>query len=199
MTTSLPSAAKAADFPVLRTLAEILGAVAPLEVEEAGDTDNATVFACPTCDGQGSLAADEVLTMHASPHDFPIGAIGIQCFGIGDGHGNLERALRDAPKEIAALLAKLAEVEVEATTNRLALALWMNGSTANQPLIDDIERWRQEIAARVYQDEAVKSALTRADSAEALLRECDDELRLQDIRPALRERISAHLANRGTP
>lgn len=105
------SAITAADFPALRALAEILGATAPLEVKEAGDEESVTVYRCPICDGEGSVAADEVLTMNASPHDFPIGDVGIQCFGIGDGHGNLERALRNAPKEITEALARLAEVE----------------------------------------------------------------------------------------
>ena len=107
--TELPS--RPEEYPALVMLARILGAVAPLEVEEAGDENNVTIFTCPTCGGDGSLTSDEVLEFRGSPCEFPIGAVGFQCYGVGEGHVELEKAFRDAPKEIAALRAQHSAAE----------------------------------------------------------------------------------------
>lgn len=84
--------------------------------------------------------------------------------------GQLESALSqrdDALAKLAQVTGERNEARVESTTNRLALALWMNGDTPNQPLIDDIERWRQELTDGTWAKE-MAAQLTVVDEGEKL-------------------------------
>lgn len=98
-------------YPCLSTIAAILGAVAPLTPNGLDDGH----YTCPLCDGEGSIDGEVVTDHRGTTRDFPIGLVGVQCYGIGEGHVGLETALNGAPAEIARLFADLAAMK-ELTT-----------------------------------------------------------------------------------
>lgn len=79
------------------------------------------------------------------------------------GHVPYLDRMRELAAERNALTAALADVEREVRGMRLTLRLYENGTSPNQPLVDDIERWRveseQRIAAAESQATAAREAL----------------------------------------
>jgi hypothetical protein len=91
-------------YPALATLEAVLGAVAPLVHD--GDVRE-QMYECPLC-GDGYIHSDQVASYNGTPAEFPIGVVGVQCYGVGEGHIALEKAFRDAPAEIRTLRKDLA-------------------------------------------------------------------------------------------
>jgi hypothetical protein len=87
-------------YPCLAAIAKIMGAVAPLSVEP----DAGGHYGCPLCDGEGTIDDELVATYGGKPAEFPIGAVGVQVYGIGEGHVGLGTALNGMPAEYAALM-----------------------------------------------------------------------------------------------
>jgi hypothetical protein len=106
-------------YPCLAAIAKIMGAVAPLSVE----SDAGGHYGCPLCDGEGTIDDELVATYGGKPAEFPIGVVGVQVYGIGEGHLDLGTALNGMPAEYAALMtAHAAEIARLVGENAVNLA-----------------------------------------------------------------------------
>lgn len=109
-------------YPALATLEAVLGAVTPLV--HNGD-EREQMYECPLC-GDGYIHSDQVASYNGTPAEFPVGVVGVQCYGVGEGHIALEKAFRDAPAEIRALRKDLASALESLRGMREALIFALN-------------------------------------------------------------------------
>jgi hypothetical protein len=134
-------------YPALATLEAVLGAVAPL-VHDGDEREQ--VYECPLC-GDGYIHSDQVASYNGTPAEFPVGVVGVQCYGVGEGHIALEKAFRDAPAEIRALRKDLASAleSLRGMRGLLKEALSCVPSNDNPDSCDYIDELRDRIAAAI--------------------------------------------------
>jgi len=103
----------------------------PNEVEKINEADG-SYYTCPACDGEGTIDAELVKTMHA-------GLVGVQVFGFGEPMEAMEELIPEIIYKLPAILDRLERLEAVAKAARNRTETFRLGSEETGR--DGLDEW----------------------------------------------------------